>query len=407
MSDISDTRRHAAKVPVVSTTILVALAGLSLVAGVAASLYVLSRAGQGGRSAGADVLLSVGCLLGGMATGCLLWGASHLLRRRSRAALLHASAQRTLRQRAASAPGSGGFLAGPAVPPAPPALAPRAPQPPVVAVDSGGARSAEQQLLQDILAQLKALNENLLLMPEQRQAKLRQQRGQLAGRFIGQIERAIEAGQFPRAERDLAEFAEEMPEETDAHQRLGERIIEIRDAAKLAEIKGRTREVYDLMAVSAFDRSEALAVELRDKYPEEPKLTELVDRVRREGRMFLDERRDRLYREVVRLAEARQWRAALEAARKFVESFSEGVNADAIRAMMPTIEDNARIEEVREIRDHIRDLIERRRYAEALQAAEEIIRRFPDTRAAGELKQQLGRLRELSKNSAGHHPSER
>ena len=65
--------------------------------------------------------------------------------------------------------------------------------------------------------------------------------------------------------------------------------------------------------------------------------------------------------------------------------------------MLPTIQDNARIEEVREIRDQIRDLINRRRYGEAVEAAEAVVRRFPDTRAAIELGRQLNRLRELAR----------
>ena len=94
--------------------------------------------------------------------------------------------------------------------------------------------------------------------------------------------------------------------------------------------------------------------------------------------MFHGERRERMYREIERNAEARHWRAALEAARNFIQAFPKCVDADAIRAMIPTMEDNARIEEVRELRDLIRDLIQRPRYAEAVTHAEDILRRFPD-----------------------------
>ena len=108
-----------------------------------------------------------------------------------------------------------------------------------------------------------------------------------------------------------------------------------------------------------------------------------------------------------RHAEARRWRAALGAAERFIEAFPGSADAEAVRAMLSTIQDNARLEEVREIRDHIRDLIERRRYAEAVQAAEDVIRRFPDTRAAGELGRQLGRLRELARTPTADRPDHR
>ena len=60
---------------------------------------------------------------------------------------------------------------------------------------------------------------------------------------------------------------------------------------------------------------------------------------------------------------------------------------------METLKDNARIEEVRQLRDQIRDLIGRRRFAEAVRVSEELIRRFPDTQAANELRSQIDRLR--------------
>ena len=67
--------------------------------------------------------------------------------------------------------------------------------------------------------------------------------------------------------------------------------------------------------------------------------------------------------------------------------------------MLSTIQDNARLEEVRELRDQIRDLIERRRYADAIEYAQDLIQRFPDTKAAEELGRQMARLRELAGGS--------
>jgi outer membrane protein assembly factor BamD (BamD/ComL family) len=111
-----------------------------------------------------------------------------------------------------------------------------------------------------------------------------------------------------------------------------------------------------------------------------------------------------MYNEVVRLAEARQWRQALKAARQYVQAFPSGAGADAVGAMLATMEDNARIEEVRELRDHIRDLLERRRYAEAVECARDVIERFPDTRAAEDLGRQMNRLRELAQSASANGP---
>jgi hypothetical protein len=63
---------------------------------------------------------------------------------------------------------------------------------------------------------------------------------------------------------------------------------------------------------------------------------------------------------------------------------------------MTTLEQNARIEEVRQLRDEMRDMIERRRYAEALEIAKDAMKRFPQSHFAVELKGQIARLRELA-----------
>ena len=381
---------------------LTVLAVLTVMGGAVASLMLLVYAEDAGNADSSRVLLSVGCLLSGVAVGSLLWAGGHLVRRRERTSLLAASAQRAIERRESQAAALAAFEESPVPvePPAEPLLAPlplASPVPTATPDDCGEL----DPLLREILAQLKELNENVLLTAEQRQAKRRDEHSRRGRQFAEEISSAIDAGDFRLALQSLEAFRRELPERADEQDRLGERIVQTRDAEKLAEIEARQHEVRDLMAVSSFDRAEALAAELAAKYPDRSEVTELLEHVHREGAVFLGERRDRLYRNIERLAEARQWRPALQAARKFVDAFPDGVNADAIRAMMPTIEDNARIEEVREIRDHIRDLIERRRYAEALEAAEEILRRFPGTRAAEELTRQLGRLRELARGPSG------
>jgi hypothetical protein len=216
--------------------------------------------------------------------------------------------------------------------------------------------------------------------------------------LTGNAQAAIDAADFARADQIIEALAEKLPGDENV-QPLRERLDNARQVARGEEIDFVTRRVSDLMAVGAFDQAEAEARSLDRRYPNDPASADLLNRVRREGRMFHDERRQRMYNEVARLAEARQWRQALQAARLYVQTFPYGAGADVVGAMLATMEDNARIEEVRELRDHIRDLLERRRYAEAVKCAGDVIGRFPDTRAAEELGQQMNRLRELARSA--------
>ncbi len=350
-------------------------------------------------SAGVVVL---GVLLVLILAGGAIWLVSTLVRRQSRANLLKASARRTLQAR------SLGHVLHQEV-----EGEPRPAEPAEAAIlELTGALDSpspdepprgDRQVLDDILAQLRELNENILLSDEQRGAKARLRQDKLRRKLTEMARTAIDAGDFAGAGQIIETLAEKLP--GDEHvQLLQERLDEARQAARGEEIDVVTRRVGDLMAVGAFDQAEDEARGLDLRYPNDPAVTDILNRVRREGRMFHDERRDRMYNEVARLAEARQWRKALKAARLYVQAFPSGAGADAVGAMLTTMEDNARFEEVRELRDHIRNLLERRHYAEAVEYARDVIERFPDTRAAEELGQQMNRLRELARSTPANGP---
>ena len=56
-------------------------------------------------------------------------------------------------------------------------------------------------------------------------------------------------------------------------------------------------------------------------------------------------------------------------AHRLLEIYGDSEEARNVRAMMPTLVDNARIEEVREYRDRIVEMVEQLRYAEAIELA--------------------------------------
>ena len=100
---------------------------------------------------------------------------------------------------------------------------------------------------------------------------------------------------------------------------------------------------------------------------------------------------------MLRAAEARQWKSALASAQRLLSEYPDSSEADKITAKLPNIRDNSRLEEARQLRDDIRELIERRRYAEAVRIAHDILARFPDTQAAAELRPQVDRLEALAR----------
>ena len=165
-------------------------------------------------------------------------------------------------------------------------------------------------------------------------------------------------------------------------------------------VEAAVGHVEELMSLGMFDDAAKMADRLALRYPRDPTAQELLARVRREADAFGRQQQQRLFDEIDKACVARQWRTALTAARKLTAQFPDSSQAQDVAERMATLTQNARIEEVRQLRDNIRDLIERRRYGEAVAVAEDVLARFADTQAAAELRDQMRRLRELADKQA-------
>ncbi len=248
-----------------------------------------------------------------------------------------------------------------------------------------------------LLAQLRELNANLLLTDDQRLKKADDFVEHQAGQLKRQAREAIFAGDLSEAEDIIAGLARLKPDSPDVPL-LRERIEQVRAGAESRDAAESARKVENLMAASDFAGALNLAESLLKKYPDSAAAVDMLTRVRREADAFAAEQRSQMYRKIEKEALARHWHSALEAARKFLDSWPDSTEADAVRVQLSTISDNARIEEVRILRDQIRDMITRRRFGEAVELARDVIERFPETAAANELALQMFRLEERAKS---------
>jgi len=320
-------------------------------------------------------LQAIGILIAGGIGGCLLWAGAWLVRRGHDSAAIQ---RRLLSLLDGSEPRRGSDAAG-------------AQEPPLGVT------------LQRLAEQVAEVNANVLLTPEQREIKRRRRQENLAQDLAAAAGRAIEQKDFAHAEQVLRQLIDEVPDNTE-HAALDQRLRNARTDAEAQAVQDELLRVEDLMAVGAFQEAEKLTRELLDRAPDSDEAKALLERVRHEAEVFAAEQRRRLYGEVERHAEARRWSEALSTATRLLETYPSCPEAEAVVTELPTLRENARIEEVRSLRDQIVDLLERRRYAEALVISEEIVRRFPDTQAAKQLRDQFDRLKDLARSSNDSRP---
>ncbi len=248
-----------------------------------------------------------------------------------------------------------------------------------------------------ILAQLRELNDNLTMTDAQRRKKAHDLAERNSQQLKQQSEEAISSGDLAAAEDILADLTRLEPDSPDISA-LRERIEQARAETKSHDTADAARQVENLMAASDFAGARGVAETLLEKHPDSTAAAEMLARVRREADAFATEQRDQMYRKIEKAASARHWRSALTAAREFLDAWPDSTESGAIRSQLSTIADNARIEEVRSLRDQIRDMITRRRFAEAVELARDVIERFPETAAATELREQMTRLEERAKS---------
>ena len=344
-------------------------AGLLTAAGIACAVVVLIEVSTFGQITATQTVLTIGGLVASWALAVFLCAVAWLVRRADE----FGRRQQRILSAIQKAPGG--------------ASQPRVAHP---------VPSAETDSIQRILTELAEINANLMLTPAQRIAKGQRRLAELADRLVDDADGALGEGDFATADQALKKLADAVPEEPRIAQ-LCDRLTEMRQAKAAEDVDSTTRRAENMMAVGSFDQAEAAARELAKNYPDSSEAGALLKRIRREAGVFEAEQRRRLYNDVDRAAEARQWAVALTAAEKLLAACPGSVEAKSVAMQLDTLRDNARIEEVRHLRDEIRDLIERRRFADAVVVSEDLLERFPDTQAAAELRGQIERLRKRAR----------
>lgn len=366
-------RSFTAVPPSVLTPCLLVLGIISVLSGLAAGVAILSVDATGGRFGPVTVIWMLVALAGGGCLGGVMWALAWLCRDQHRRSLSQGRMASTLERLASTGPQVQTSAAAPGAEVSAPAQ-------PV----AGG----------EILEQLRELNINLLLSEQQRAAKRKHILSPLSKELAEKITQAADDGEPDQCEAHLQELMRIAPEWPTAQ--LRELIERARVQARQRDIAEASAQAENLMSAGDFDESEAVAKGLLARYPDLEEAAALAERVRREREAFIAEQRLSMYQVVEHAASRRHWRAATEAAEVLLAAHPASPEADAVRAQMGAIRDNARLEEVRERRDRIKNLIERNRYAEAIELAQEVIESFPETAAAEDLRDQMSRLEELA-----------
>jgi hypothetical protein len=257
-------------------------------------------------------------------------------------------------------------------------------------------RPVSPALEAQLLEQLRELNVNLLLSDSQKQLKRTQvllPQAQMLAREAAQLAATGDVKAAWQSLQRLVQVAPDLPELEGlrANIEAAGRQVQARD------IEQTRRWVRDFQAAGDFTAAESAAVHLLGEYPHSQEAMELLAQVRRERQEIEDDRRRKMYQHVEQEVAQKHWAGALAAAEQFTQAFSGTSEAENLTLQLATLRDNAAIEQARQLRDRIAELIAQRLFSQALALAQETIERFPHTAVAEELRQGLAKLDERAK----------
>ncbi|RIK66434.1 MAG: hypothetical protein DCC65_09840 [Planctomycetota bacterium] len=244
------------------------------------------------------------------------------------------------------------------------------------------------QVLQDI-------RDNSLLSDEERRSKRQHAEERDVSHASDAIRELAREGDFARIRQILDTLRSRYPQSPRVDQLVDE-IESQRERFESQDITEVTRQIEDLMTIAAWQRARQLVQQLKDRHPDSAEARQLLLRVEREHKLFQDEQRRRMHAEVQRFVSRKRWEEALAAARTFIERFPGCAESEALLMQVPTLETNAQIEIRQQLEAQIMDFVKHGRYIEAVGLARKVIANFPDSPQADALRSQLARLEELA-----------
>jgi tetratricopeptide (TPR) repeat protein len=210
-----------------------------------------------------------------------------------------------------------------------------------------------------------------------------------------QITELTNAHEFAKAEAVLLDLESQFP--NDSHATGCRRDLEAaRTENESSLVLQGCEKVQHLIAIGAWDQAMVAVTLLVDNFPQNAEATELLKRVANERDVFLDTSAQAEYDQVRRQIEQRQWRQARSGAQQLIARYPMHARAQQMRQQLRTIQDNADIEERHEVEARIQEMIRTGQYRDAIDLAEEILRRFPGSPQAQAVEEMLPRLQDLA-----------
>jgi hypothetical protein len=248
--------------------------------------------------------------------------------------------------------------------------------------------------LQKLELAVAELREIALLPDSDRKHRMQTQRKETKTNRVNELFGLVAARDWPTAERLIVSLETEYPNDPEVAR--GRSYLE--HSRKLFEtetMERSLREINDLMGGADWENALQAARKLVQGFPTNGQARSLLERVQREHEFHCHTTAQRLFDEIKQHVDQRMWRAAQGRAKRLLECYPEHRHAEQIRTQMKTLGENAEIEERQELEVRIQEMIRGGQLIEAIDLAEDVIQRYPNSPQADSLDVLLPRIRQM------------
>lgn len=265
---------------------------------------------------------------------------------------------------------------------------------PAEAADDATSPAATEDRIVAMLDEIRGL---ALMSDEQRRLYLQQHLEGQKRKELEAVSVRMREGEWGLADQALTALEVQFPGDPDLKQARSE-LTRQRDAAEPDAFRETEQRVQDLIAVTSWKQAMETAVQFVANFPTSMPGRQLLTRVRHEYDLHRDVAFQQMYEQVQSHVDRHEWRDAMEEAQKLLDSFPTHSRSNRIRQQLQIIRENAEIEQRQEHEQRIQQLVRGRRFAEAVQVAEQVLRDYPNSPQALAVDQMLPRLRNLAEH---------
>ena len=257
------------------------------------------------------------------------------------------------------------------------------------------ASSLNEKLLERMVFLLEEMRETSMMDEAQRRERLLALFQRRKHASLADISRHVHHEEWARADQLLLQLERQHPGDTELVEARS--VLEVaRGAAERRTLELVRGKVEDDMAVGSWDQALNDIRQFALNFPANSDGRTLLARVTRERELFRESTVQRFYEEAKYELERRNWRRALSAVQKLSERYPDHAKTQKLRPQFRTIQENAEIEERQEMESRIRELVQGKRFSDAIALSEDLLRRFPKSPQADAIEELLPKMRDLA-----------